>query len=242
MPRQQKPRVKGEGGSPASSSNRQSFDPNQPTDIHSRPVDYLTEAEVTRLVAGAKASRNPDRDTLLILMLFRHGLRESEALLLRRDWLKLDSAQIWVERLKGGRSSYHPLAGDEADHELVGLSPIQVTGHSMKLILHVFRALLATVKGDVQMAFLSSTAFLRHEDPALRKEKLSLKRSLIEAAEIALGLLGIFEAGNKSLQYFSGAVDGAVGEPWSGRGVAFLFALNHWKSVAHQGDGVFLSF
>ena len=51
-------------------------------------------------IAGAKASRNPDRDTLLILMLFRHGLRESEALLLRRDWLKLDSAQLWVERLK----------------------------------------------------------------------------------------------------------------------------------------------
>lgn len=113
MLRQQKPQIKGEGGGSTNSSNRQSFDPNQPTDIHSRPVDYLTEAEVTRLVAGAKASRNPDRDTLLILMLFRHGLRESEALLLRRDWLKLDSAQIWIERLKGGRSSYHPLAGDE---------------------------------------------------------------------------------------------------------------------------------
>ena len=57
------------------------------------------EAEVKKLIAGAKGSRNPDRDALLILMLFRYGLRESEALLIRRDRIKLDSANIWIERV-----------------------------------------------------------------------------------------------------------------------------------------------
>lgn len=94
-------------------SNRQSFDRLSPVDVHTRPVDYLTDTEVKRLIEGAKASRNPERDALLILMLFRHGLRESEARLIRRDSLKLDSAQMWVERVKGGRSSYQPIEGDE---------------------------------------------------------------------------------------------------------------------------------
>lgn len=61
-------------------------------------MDYLTEAEAKRLLEGAKTSRNPERDVFLILMLFRHGLRESEARLMWRDSLKLDSAQLWVER------------------------------------------------------------------------------------------------------------------------------------------------
>lgn len=93
-------------------SNRQSSE-SLATDAHARPVDYLTKTEVDRLIEGAKASRNPERDALLILMLFRHGLRESEARLLRRESLKLDSAQVWVERVKGGRSTYHPISGDE---------------------------------------------------------------------------------------------------------------------------------
>lgn len=94
-------------------SNRQSSAPGDPIDLAARPVDYLTETEVKRLLEGARQSRNPERDSLLILMLFRHGLRESEARLLRRDALKLDAAQVWVERVKGGRSSFHPISGDE---------------------------------------------------------------------------------------------------------------------------------
>lgn len=96
------------------SSFRPSFDPNGPVDAHARAkVDYLTENEVMKLVAGAKASRNPERDQLLIFMLFRHGYRESEAIMVRRDWVDLEKAVIWVERLKHGMSRYHPLAGDE---------------------------------------------------------------------------------------------------------------------------------
>ena len=95
-------------------SFRPSFDPTGPVDAHARPkVDYLTENEVMKLVAGAKASRNAERDQLLIFMLFRHGYRESEAIMARRDWVDLEKAVIWIERLKSGMSRYHPLAGDE---------------------------------------------------------------------------------------------------------------------------------
>lgn len=95
-------------------SFRPSFDPTGPVDAHARPkVDYLTENEVMKLVAGAKASRNAERNQLLIFMLFRHGYRESELIMARREWVDLEKAVIWVERLKHGMSRYHPLAGDE---------------------------------------------------------------------------------------------------------------------------------
>ncbi|MEO1282917.1 MAG: tyrosine-type recombinase/integrase [Pseudomonadota bacterium] len=93
---------------------RPSFDADAPVDAHARPkVDYLTENEVMKLVAGARASRNAERDQLPIFMLFRHGYRESELIMTRRNWIDLQKAVIWIERLKRGMSRYHPLAGDE---------------------------------------------------------------------------------------------------------------------------------
>ena len=68
-------RVKKKIPHPSNISNRQSFDPDGPVDLHNRPVDYLTDEEVKKLITGTKGSRNPGRDALLILMMFRqHGL------------------------------------------------------------------------------------------------------------------------------------------------------------------------
>ena len=82
-------------------------------DEPARRRDYLTAAQVAALLDAAKAGRHGARDHLLMLMMFRHGLRVSEAVDLRRDEIDLDRSRMWVRRLKGGLSVEHPVAGDE---------------------------------------------------------------------------------------------------------------------------------
>ena len=82
-------------------------------DRHKRAKDYLSPAEVAKLLNATKAGRHGVRDHLILLMTYRHGLRVSETIGLRRDELDLDRARLWVRRLKGGLSVEQPIAGDE---------------------------------------------------------------------------------------------------------------------------------
>lgn len=82
-------------------------------DRHERRKDFLGEAEMAALLKVARKSRHGVRDHLLILMMYRHGLRVSEAITLRREHVNLKEARIWIPRLKNGLSVEQPVAGDE---------------------------------------------------------------------------------------------------------------------------------
>ena len=74
---------------------------------------HLVAAEVDRLIAATKGSRNEARDRCLLLLMFRHGLRVSEACGLRLSQVDIESRVLHVARLKKGLSTTHPLRVDE---------------------------------------------------------------------------------------------------------------------------------
>jgi type 1 fimbriae regulatory protein FimB len=74
---------------------------------------HLTGREVERLIEATKGRRNEVRDRCLLLLMFRHGLRVSEACAMKLDQVDTESRVLHVARLKGGLSTTQPLRSDE---------------------------------------------------------------------------------------------------------------------------------
>ena len=86
-----------------------------------RVREHLTEDEVNKLLAALKANRHGQRDWLIGLLIYRHGLQVSEACDLRWDDINLAKRTIQVRRLKGSDDSTHYLERDE----VAGLKRLQ---------------------------------------------------------------------------------------------------------------------
>ena len=78
-----------------------------------RMREHLTESEMNKLLAALKQNRHGHRDWLIGLVIYRHGLRVSEACDLRWDDIDLPKRTITVRRLKGSTDSVHYLKRDE---------------------------------------------------------------------------------------------------------------------------------
>jgi type 1 fimbriae regulatory protein FimB/type 1 fimbriae regulatory protein FimE len=83
--------------------------PNQDT----RTREYLTPGEIETLLDSAASGRYGHRDRTLLLVMYRHGLRVSEAISLRWEMFDLKAGLLSVQRLKQGVPSTHPVRGPE---------------------------------------------------------------------------------------------------------------------------------
>jgi integrase len=78
-----------------------------------RPREHLTEREVEKLIGAAKGNRYGARDSTMILIGYRHGLRASELCELQWSDVEFESATLHIRRAKGGTTTTHPILGDE---------------------------------------------------------------------------------------------------------------------------------
>ncbi len=74
---------------------------------------HLIGLEVDKLLAATKGTRNEARDRGLLLLMFRHGFRVSEACGLKLSQVDIEGRILHVIRLKKGLSTTHPLRADE---------------------------------------------------------------------------------------------------------------------------------
>jgi site-specific recombinase XerD len=86
-----------------------------------RVREHLTEAEMAKLLDALSRNRHGQRDRLIGLLIYRHGLRVSECCDLRWDDIDLTKRTIIIRRLKGSNDSTHYLERDE----LIALKALQ---------------------------------------------------------------------------------------------------------------------
>ncbi len=98
----------------APNNKMRSVPPGRRKNADLRTREYLTPDEVSALVAHAgNVGRHRTRDRTLLLALYRHGLRVSEAIDLKWTQVDFKQAEMHIRRLKGGTPAVHPVKGDE---------------------------------------------------------------------------------------------------------------------------------
>ena len=91
-------------------TEKQHTPPQKPYNAQRRPREYLTPAEVNRLIQAAQQTgRHAHRNATLILIAYRHGLRVSELTALQWGQVDFEAGLLHVTRNKRGIPSTQPL-------------------------------------------------------------------------------------------------------------------------------------
>jgi type 1 fimbriae regulatory protein FimB/type 1 fimbriae regulatory protein FimE len=143
--------------------------PNARVDAERRPHEYLTPSEVKKLIEVARKHwRYGPRNALMILVVYRHGLRVSELCALTWDQVDFAQGLLHARRLKDGMPSVHPIAGEE----LRSLRALRRRDSAARFVFTTerkapmtaagFRKLLARIGEKARMPFLVHPHMLRH--------------------------------------------------------------------------------
>jgi len=134
-----------------------------------RTREYLTEAEVQRLITSAKGNRWGHRDSMMVLLAYRHGLRASELVDLRWDQVEFKTAILHVRRVKQGTPSSHPILGEELralrrlQREQEPKSPFVFTSErGAPFSTAGFARMIERAGVDAKLAFKAHPHMLRH--------------------------------------------------------------------------------
>jgi type 1 fimbriae regulatory protein FimB/type 1 fimbriae regulatory protein FimE len=88
--------------------------PTKPKNADVRSREYLTPTEAKALRQAAKhLGRHGFRDWVLLMMMYRHGLRVGETTEMKWDQVDMRTGKLLVNRLKNGDPSVHYIEADE---------------------------------------------------------------------------------------------------------------------------------
>jgi len=140
-----------------------------PNTVNCTVRKYLTAREIEKLMDYArKHSRYGHRDSTMILVAYRHGLRASEVCDLQWHQIELDHGRMHVRRAKNGTPSVHPIRGDEIRalrklrHESPNDAYVFVTERGGPMSTISFHHLIQRLGEAAKMPFSLHPHMLRH--------------------------------------------------------------------------------
>jgi integrase len=129
---------------------------------------HLTPSEVDKLIAAAKHNRHGHRDSTMILIAYRHGLRASEVCGLQWDQFDLVRGNVHVDRTKSGDPSNHELTGSELralkrlQREQGDSRYVFITERGAPFTVDGFRKMVIRLGESINMPFQIHPHMLRH--------------------------------------------------------------------------------